>query len=238
MKLNLVLRGHIKRFGVRAADQTWANVWDNDDAVTTKWVQPGYFIPNWIYQSSDFTTVDSISPLPEVSDDVYRTRRGLGTDDVFEIPAVLGQVLNASQAAAPEKRGRFLRACYWYERSGAAWNMSVSLGHIAAVNAIETIMPPGSEDRCPECGMNRAAGPTRRFRDFVERYASLVAEEDRQRVYGLRSALVHGGQVFDIDRPGAFGALIPRDQNQRDTYSAARIIARDAITNWLLDPAA
>ena len=46
LMLNLVLRGHIKRFGVRAANQVWATVWDNDDPVTTKWVQPGYFIPN------------------------------------------------------------------------------------------------------------------------------------------------------------------------------------------------
>ena len=118
-------------------------------------------------------------------------------------------MLNASQAAAPEKRDRFLRACYWYERSGAAWNMSVSLGHIAAVNAIEMIMPPRSEDRCPECGMNRGAGPTRRFRDFVDCYASLVAQDDRQRVYGLRSALVHGGHVFDIDRPALLAHWFP-----------------------------
>ena len=45
--------------------------------------------------------------------------------------------------------------------------------------------------------------------------------------------------VFDIDRPGAWGALVPGDQRQRDTYQAARIVARDAIINWLLDqPAA
>jgi hypothetical protein len=233
--LNLVLRGRIKRFSARAPDGTWALRWDGDDTPRAEWVQPGYFIPDWTYQSSEFTPTDGLRPLPEVSDEVYRTRRGIGADDVFEIPAVLGPLLDASHAVRPEVRDRFLHACYWYDRSGAAWNMSVSLGHVAAVNAIETIMPPGQVDRCPECGLNRAPGVTRRFHDFVERYAPLVPEQDRKRIYKLRSSLVHEANVFDIDRPGPWGALVPGDQKQRDTYQAGRIVARDAIINWLLD---
>ena len=235
LMLNLVLRGRIKRFGARAPDHTWAYVPDGERSSKVQWVQPGYFIADWVDQSRDFTPIDGSVPLPEVSDEVYRTRRGIGLDDVFEIPAVLGRLIDASHTVPPETRDRFLHACYWYERSGAAWNMSVSLGHIAAVNAIETMMPPGPVDRCPECGLNRAPGVTRRFHDFLERYAPLVPADDRERIYKLRSSLVHDGQLFDIDRPGPWAALIPRDQKQRDTFQAARIVARDAIINWLLD---
>jgi hypothetical protein len=235
LTLNLVLRGGIKRFSARAPDHTWAFVPARDGELRAEWVWPGYSIPDWTYQSPEFTPTDSLRPLPEVSDDVYRTRVGIGTDDVFEVPAVLGPLLDAGHAVGPETRDRFLHACYWYERSGAAWNMSVSLGHIAAVNAIETIMPPGEVDRCPECGLNRAPGITRRFHDFVERYAPLVSKQDRDGIYKLRSSLVHQGHQFDIDRPGPWGALVPGDQKQRDTYQAARIVARDAIIAWLLD---
>jgi hypothetical protein len=232
--LNVVLRGQIKRFGARAPEHTWAYVEDADGALRADWVQPGYFIPDGTYQSSDFTPIDGLRALPEVSDDVYRTGRGIGSNDVFEIPDVLAPLLDARHGVAPETRDRFLHACYWYERSGAAWNVSVSLGHIAAVNAIETIMPPGTVDRCPECGLNRAPGITRRFHDFIERYAPRVPEDDREGIYKLRSSLVHHGQLFDIDRPGPWGALIPREQKQLDTYQAARVVARDAIINWLL----
>jgi hypothetical protein len=233
--LNVVLRGQIKRFGARAPEHTWAHVEDTDGALRARWVQPGYFIPDWTYESSDFTLIDELRALPGVSDDVYRTRRGIGSNDVFEIPDVLAPLLDAYHGVAPKTRDRFQHACYWYERSGAAWNVSVSLGHIAAVNAIEAIMPPGTEDRCPECGLNRAPGFTRRFHDFIERYAPRVPEDDREEIYKLRSKLVHHGHMFDVDRPGPWGALIPRERKQLNTYQAARVVARDAIINWLLD---
>jgi hypothetical protein len=232
--LNLVLRGGIKRFSPRLSDRTWA-VRDSDGVLSVEWLRPGYFIPDWDHQSVDFSQVASLRPLPEVSDDVYRTRHGIGSDDVFEIPAVLGRLLDATHAVPPETLDRFQHACSWYDRAGAAWDMSVSLGLIAAVSAIETIMPPGAEDRCPECRMNRAPGYTRRFYDFIERYAPLVPEADRKGIYELRSSLVHDGQLFDIDRPGPWAALIPRDLKQRMKHDAAQIVARDAIINWLLD---
>jgi hypothetical protein len=228
--LNLVLRHRVSRFTMRATDHTWAYV-DGE----TKYVQPGYLIPDWIYQSSDFTATDGIPPVPEVPSDEYHTRLGIGSDDVFEIPDILRPLLDHYHAVAPETRRRFLHACHWYERSGGAWSTSVSLGHIAAVNSIETLLPPWAEDLCPTCGSNLAPGVTQLFRDFIEQYASTVPRQDRRKIYDLRSALLHRGHVLDIDIPGPWGALVPGDHEQRDTYQSAREAARAAITNWLLD---
>jgi hypothetical protein len=175
------------------------------------------------------------SHRPEVSDDDYRSQFGFDMDKGFEMPAVLRPLLDQYHAVPPEIRDRFLHACYWYERSGAAWSMSVSLGHIAAVTAIETLMEPSSAKPCPECGLDTSPGPTRRYRDFVERYAPAIPKEDRETAYRLRSALVHKGQPLDIDVPGPWGSLVPRDIEARDTYSSARSAAREAVINWLLD---
>ena len=78
-------------------------------------------------------------------------------------------------------------------------------------------------------------GVTRRFHDFVEQYSSTVSGEDRQKIYKLRSSLVHEGEPLDIDVPGPWGALVPGDHEQRDTYQSARRAAGTVIVNWLLD---
>jgi hypothetical protein len=70
----------------------------------------------------------------------------------------------------------------------------------------------------------------------VERYAGTTSDEkDRQRIYRLRSALVHEGHLLDIDMPGPWGALVPRKIEEEETYKSARRAAREAIINWLLD---
>jgi hypothetical protein len=232
--LNLVALGRVSRIGPRHHGHVWAFVGD-ELPPDTRYVQPGYSIPDWIYQSEDFTPTDDMDPLREVPDDEYRSRRGVGPGDVFEIPDILRPLLNHYHLVGPETRDRFLRACYWYERSEAAWSMSVSLGYIAAVKSIETLMPPGETDLCPTCGLNRAPGVTRRFRDFLERYAPTTPEEDRRTIYKLRSALVHEGDPLDIDVPRPWGVLIPRDIEQQDTYASARAAAREAIVTSLLD---
>jgi len=227
--LSLVLRGRIHRYGERA-HHLWALVGDR-----AEYVQTGFFIPDWLRQSDDFTRVQDMPTLREVPDAEYTSHRGISTEDVFEVPDVLRPLLDRYHAVDPRLRDVFLKACYWYERSGAAWDMSVSLGHIAAVNAVESLMPAEEVDRCPTCGLNRAPGTTRRFIAFVDRHAAAVPDDDRSQIYVLRSALVHGGRLLDIDTPGPWGALIPGDLVQRGTYGAARQVARAVIVNWLLD---
>ena len=100
------------------------------------------------------------------------------TDRQVRSPAVLDPPLNASYAVTPETRDRFQHACDWYEHSRAAWTISVTLGHIAAVNAIETMMPRG----WPE----PSTGITLRFYVFVERAARLVPKKHHKRIFDRR----------------------------------------------------
>lgn len=103
--LNLVALGRVSRIGPRHHGHVWAFVGD-ELPPDTRYVQPGYSIPDWIYQSEDFTPTDDMDPLREVPDDEYRSRRGVGPGDVFEIPDILRPLLNHYHLVGPETRDR------------------------------------------------------------------------------------------------------------------------------------
>jgi hypothetical protein len=139
------------------------------------------------------------------------------------------------ERALPPTRERFLRSAYWHDRTRETWDVSASLCCVAAANAIEVVVPAVGEDRCPTCGLNRAPGPTRRFVQFVEQYALDIDAAARQDLYRLRSSLVHGDVLLDLDVPGPWGALVPRDFEQRDIIGTTLRAGRLGAINWLIN---
>jgi hypothetical protein len=75
-------------------------------------------------------------------------------------------------------------------------------------------------------------GATRRFKDFVDAYASGTGSASRDEMYALRSGILHGSKLIEIDYALAFG-WDPPWWNQRELLWDLSTITRIALRNWL-----
>jgi hypothetical protein len=228
--LALLLQAGVHRIGPRAG-QMWAYSFED---TSVHYVQEGYSAPGFVAVQADFTDPGSLDRMTEVPEDEYFGRRGISVEDSpLQVPASLGEVATRLDAASEEVRDGFLLSAYWRERFQVTWDLSTSLSYIAVINALEVLLPETEVDRCPTCGLNRAPGPTRKLKNLLDTYAPEIEFNDRAKLYRLRSGLVHGGSLMGHDLPRGFGALVPRTQEEMDTFSAALRFSRLAAVRWL-----
>ena len=124
-----------------------------------------------------------------------------------------------------------------------AQTSSASATFTAYVSAIEALTERGvaHQFKCPVCGehtQHEVPGAIRRFRDFLETYApgaALAARRDE--MYALRSGILHGSKLIEIDYALAFGWDPPR-WNQRELLWDLATLTRIALRNWLKKPSA
>jgi hypothetical protein len=89
-------------------------------------------------------------------------------------------------------------------------------------------------EKCKECGRLRDNGPTKRFRDFINDMVGSSEEdnEERQRLYRLRSALTHSGDLFDVDMEARRG-MNPKATSELLSHFTATRLTRQTLLNWL-----
>lgn len=234
--LSLVLHGGLAPDRSTSPSHEWVVLpgWEYSEdrpSPTSLLAQASYFMPTMPGRGDDFSDVAEVEPMRLVPDEEYFGRLGISVYQTLELPASLAALLDAVDALQPGDRDRFFRSAYWFSRAGGAWRLSQSLSYICLINAIEVLTPHGVEDRCSTCGLNRAPGPTARFRDFVERYAGDVP--DRSRLYAIRSRLVHGDQILQSDQPSGF-AFTPHLWEERERHDRAWRVAQTAVINWAI----
>jgi len=235
--LALLLEGGITG-GATSAHHEWIIDMTDIEAAPSQSVlgQVTYLLPAWPEPLNDLSDVVEYAPLTEVSSAAYFARPGISHDSILEIPDILIPLLRTLDAVTPAIRERFFRAAYWFGRSTPSWRISRSLSYISLINAIEVLTSVATVDRCPSCGLNRAPGPTARFREIVERHAGSVPE--RKELYALRSRLVHGDQILVADRPTGWGFnFTPQSAEERHRHELASQIARIVLIGWLFDVA-
>lgn len=232
---NCVLIGHYRLPPVRAR-QMW--VW-RPEGGGVGWTSEGYLIPGYTYPSGPgFATFDG-PPIREVPEREYYARRGITFGDEFTIPDSFRDDVERYLSLEPRRREQILRAGRWLAASYAHWDEHASSWFIALVAAIEALMPTApTRDPCPACDRDRGPGPTARFREFIHHYASDLAEgPEATHLYAIRSALVHGGRMLELDAPPTFDpADIPIEELER-LDQLSRIVRR-VVVSWLRDPEA
>ena len=229
--LSLLLHGQIEKASYNAQFHWVLDGEPPERPPASRYLQGGYTFPGLAYEPSGFSELDGLSPMQRVADDDYFSRLGVD-DSPMAMPACLPGVFDSLEKAPEDVRMRFVRACYWLDSSSASWRISASLSYVSLVNSIETLVPSEPRVECPHCHKDMSPGPTRRFRDFVDRHAPGVEGGSRARLYKLRSDLVHGEHLLRRDWPGWVGGFEPATLRQDDLRREMYSIARVAIINW------
>jgi hypothetical protein len=239
--LNVFVHGSIRIQGPRPR-QMWAS--KAFGALEPPfWANENYGIPDFEGLKAELSNMDA-PPIPIIPAESYygdghqRIEAGVPLD-ALSLPDNLDQLLEAVTRLKGEQRRRFLRSALCIYMARELWNDSLSSSFLACVQAMEILIETPSGVPCSTCGKNTGPGPTKLFRDLVERYRGDVKIDNRvlSKMYSARSGMVHGAYLFQMDEApwnlGAPGGLA--SWGEREISDAALILSKTVLRNWLLN---
>ena len=186
-----------------------------------KWVQEFYFA-----KFGEAVRDDLSPPAAETLEEVdaktyYET---VGHDGRgLRVPADLDDSICCYMRLSKANRDKFSRAGFWMDMASRQWTVSFSASFASLVIAVEAL---GERD----------LKPTERFRNFIEQYAPGASLESRRKeMYALRSDILHGSGLMEMDQDAHFG-WAPPEQKERDLMDELWGLTRIAVRNWLKNP--
>lgn len=237
--LNILLVGGAKSIGFRPA-HFWA-VDPADLGHNSTWVQQGFFAPlgPWLI---DGLSTPGGDQLQELAPEEYEAMQGHDGGGLC-VPSDLDQSICSYEAFSAPNREKFDRAAFWFGIASGMRDVSVSASFLGFAFAIESLTSRGKRHHskfCPVCGKpgtHEVLGPTKLFRNFLATYAPDASlAEGRDRMYQLRSTIVHGSDVMEIDQSIPITGWSPWDFKERELYNGMWRVTRAALRNWLKDP--
>lgn len=236
--LNLLLIGRTN-IQPRRGQHIWANV------------APSGFDVRWVHQYFDAplgeAVVDALSPpceqgIEEVDPSDYeagkvREGRLRIAPDQFCVPTDLDESICSYLGLSRANRAIFDLALYWFDMASRQWVISASTSFASLVSAVEAMTGRGKQIPCFTCNRTQEIpGATKRFRDFFEKYAPGSAHKNRRNaMYDLRSGILHGSKLMQLDRDLAFG-WDPPWWNEQELHAELWGITTLALRNWLKNP--
>lgn len=219
--LNILLAGRTN-LQPRQSEHFWASVsWDVNQP-DIRWVQQFFFA------KLGKIVIDELSPendegIEEVESEEYYTKVGHDGKSL-RVPNDLDESICHYLRLSPKDRLKFDRAAFWMDMTSRQWNISVSASFAALVSAIESLINI------------RERGSTKRFVDFLEKYSPGTSlKNHRNDMYDLRSGILHGSELMQIDQDIASG-WDPPNWNEYELHNELWGLTRIALRNWMKNP--
>jgi hypothetical protein len=220
--LNVLLAGH-STIQPRRPRHLWATVHDEGvPRMEVKWVQEFYFA-NFGEAVRNELSPPAAETLEEVDAEPYYARVGHDCRPL-RVPTDLDDSICCYMQLSKANREKFVRAGFWMDMASRQWTVSLSASFASLAIAVESLAERSS------------LGAAARFRNFIERYAPGASLENRRReMYALRSDILHGSGLMEMDQDADFG-WAPPEQKEKDLLGELWGLTRIAIRNWLKNP--
>jgi hypothetical protein len=218
--LNALLDTGIRR--IEGYRPTWMALPDDDGAPT---LSVGCLYHCYTYQgfqpkSDELTPLQGFPKMPIVSASDYYSRRSWSPLEPFDLPDNLEESLDFFFSLPSNRRCQVERASYWLAQVNEI--ISHSLAFICIIQAIDALV-----------GEAKKGQRTKRFLEFVRRFASspAVSDTDREELFKIRSELSHGFRdPLHSDRELY---MHPETGQDRERMWFASKVARICILNWI-----
>jgi hypothetical protein len=197
--------------------------------------QSSYFYPGMNGIASEFTSISEFQPFSAISCPEFLGRLGVAAGQVLDLPANFGQAIANYTSLTADQKLKFGNACYWVQHSARVYRESQSAAYIALALAIESLMPPPESGRtCECCHRSVGNGPTRHFKDFINRFvpAAMPFESQTKHLYEIRSKLAHGHALLISDRERLLAPALASFEDWQNNDYLLRLV-RIALVNWL-----
>jgi len=238
--LNVLLAGRTSLPPPRP-EHFWACVRGDDESTEIKWVQQFYSA------KLGEVVIEQLSPLvgeplEEIEAEEYYARVGHDGKGL-RLPTDLDDSICLYFQLSSSNRAKFDRATFWMDMASRQWTVSVSSSFASLVSAVESLTDRGIKHRvhCDDCKgfvEHEVPGATERFRTFFEHYAPGASLRSRRtEMYKLRSCILHGSGLMQLDQDLALGWDLPW-WNERELHYELWGLTRIAIRNWLKNPPA
>ena len=236
--LNILLAGHT-HVAPQNANHFWAWIFREDGQTECKWVQNSFF------GKLGDRVISSLSPrseqtLDELKADAYYTSVGHDGQGL-RVPNDLDELICCYQGLSISNSAKFDRAAYWFEMAAQQWDSCHSSSFRSLVSAIEALTERGIKhtvycDKCKRKCSHDSPGATENFRAFFDKYSADASLSPRRTMmYEVRSNIVHGGDLMQIDEDKYFG-WDPPGSNELDLHRELFSLTRIALRNWLKNP--
>lgn len=244
-ELSLLLNALLRTLTLPIGTTSHEWVVTNSPECNGRYLQLGYFGgKKYRPKATDgFSSVKDLGPLDVVDAQSYYKQLGVISGSPLQLPDSFEESLIAYDKLDEKSKTKLCRASYWSQVSYRIFSTSQSASFAALVSAIEVFLPD-PQARCKKCGRTTSAlrcrecnqpisGPTKQFRDFVERYVPGIPVSHRNKLYNRRSSLSHGSSLLPGDLSEIGFRFTPvQNESWQDRQLLSEIVQL-IVVNWL-----